>query len=77
MGLIQKNILQERKTCREYYKLVAFTNLIICFRIFKEIIEQMNKVINFINLTYSSACVPGKGANKIFGIKSSETSKAA
>lgn len=51
--------------------------MVICIRIFKEIIEQMNKVINFINLTYHSACIPGKGSNKIFGMKSPETSKAA
>lgn len=31
-----------------------------------QIIEQINKVINFINLTYNSACIPGKVANKIF-----------
>lgn len=37
----------------------------------------MNKVINFINLTYNSACIPGKGANKIFGMKSPETTKAS
>lgn len=50
--------------------------MLICTIIVKEIFEQMNKVINFINLTYSSACIPGKVAKKIFGKKSPETSKA-
>lgn len=59
MGLIQENIVQEEKDAEKYYKLVAFTNMAMCFRIFKEIIEQMNKVINFINLTYNSACISG------------------
>lgn len=36
----------------------------------------MNKVVDFINLTYSSACIPGKVANQIFGKKSPEMSKA-
>lgn len=56
--------------------MVAFTDVVICIIIVKEITEQMNRVISFINLTYSSACVPGKVANKIFGKKSPETSKA-
>lgn len=38
--------------------------MLICTIIVKEIFEQMNKVINFINLTYSSACIPGKVAKK-------------
>lgn len=73
----KKILYKKEEDAEKYYKLVAFTNMAMCFRIFKEIIEQMNKVINFINLTYNSVCVSGKGANKIFGKKSPETSKAA
>lgn len=77
MGLIQENVVQERKTCRKILKIGSIHKHGNMLQNFEEVIEQMNKVINFINLTYNSTCIPGKGANKIFGMNSPETSKAA
>lgn len=48
----------------------------MCIVIVKETIEQMNKVVDFINLPYNSACIPGKVANQIFGKKNPEIGKA-